>query len=368
MTLLVVGVLFLIGLAWWELRRPHQARGSNLPRPMPEPLERPSERMADWDMSTPAMSRNRSADLELPRISARDPEEELPVVEVAPAEFAELEAQAEPPRPHSSRQQSLELNEDFSEDFVADLAHQPVAHGAAPVVDEFAADFSEAVAGEAELLAPADPTAHAPATADMDGLLAEVGAHQIPDPPISDLEVAPTAALPAVAAPVMPEIEAVAAAAPAAPEPLPDAEPAGVVVEWPEPEASQVLAVRLVSVGEKFSGRAVRMALAAEGFELGKFSIFHKPAADGRALLSVASLTKPGTFDSQSMDMQRYTGLNLFTVLPGPLPGPAAVDELLGCAQILAQRLRAAMQNEKGEPLSPLRAAALREQAAAPPT
>jgi hypothetical protein len=76
LTLLVLGLIFLAGLAWWELRRPHQARGSTLPRPAPEP---------EWD----------SPPLELPRMSARDPEPELPIVEVDPAEFAALEARAQ---------------------------------------------------------------------------------------------------------------------------------------------------------------------------------------------------------------------------------------------------------------------------------
>jgi cell division protein ZipA len=125
--------------------------------------------------------------------------------------------------------------------------------------------------------------------------------------------------------------------------------------------------VRVVSVGEKFSGRAVRLALAAEGFVLGKFAIFHKPGGDGRALLSIASLTKPGTFDLHSIDMQRYSGLNLFAVLPGPVPGPQAVDQLLACAQVLAQRLRAVLQDEQGAPLSPSRTAAMHNLAAAAP-
>ena len=30
LTLLVVGLIFLIGLTWWELRRPHQARGAEI--------------------------------------------------------------------------------------------------------------------------------------------------------------------------------------------------------------------------------------------------------------------------------------------------------------------------------------------------
>jgi cell division protein ZipA len=138
-----------------------------------------------------------------------------------------------------------------------------------------------------------------------------------------------------------------------------------VAVDWPAAQDSKVLAVRLVSMGEKFSGRAVRMALAAEGFVLGKFSIFHKPAPDGRALLSIAGLNKPGTFDLHSIDLQRYGGLNLFTILPGPMPGPDAVNELLECAGVLAQRLHGTLQDETGQPLTPSRTAVMRNAAAA---
>jgi FtsZ-interacting cell division protein ZipA len=286
LTLLVLGLIFLAGLAWWELRRPHQARGSSLPRPMPEP---------DWD----------SPPLELPRMSARDPEPELPVVEVDPAEFAALEARAE-------------------------------------------------VAQDRQELAPTE--------GGVDGLLDELAAEQPPDPPISDLTESFTEA-PAAEESVADESVTVLPVAEVAQ--VPEAPATAVIVDWPAPEASKVLAVRLISAGEKFSGRAVRMALASEGFTLGKFSIFHKPAADGRALLSIASLTEPGTFESHTIDMQRYSGLNLFTVLPGPLPGPDAVDELLICAQILSQRLRGTLQDELGQPLSPARTAVMRNAAAA---
>ena len=300
--LMAVGGIFLIGLAWWELRRPHQVRGSDLPRPVPEPLERTAERSTDWDLPP----------LELPRMSARDPEAQLPVVELDPADFADLEAQAQ----------------------------------------------------DADVAAPAAEAQDLRDVQGMEGFLDELGAEQIQDPPISELaESFPAAA--AVEEP--PAVEAALAPAPVPVPALPEAPVTPVVVEWPAPEASEVLAVRLVSMGEKFSGRAVRLALAAEGFAIGKFSIFHKPAADGRALLSIASLNKPGTFDRQSIDLQRYSGLNLFTVLPGPLPGPAAVDELLECAQVLSQRLRGSLQDEHGVPLSPARTAAMRRAAAAAP-
>src|SRR5580658_7387701 len=84
LTLLVVGLIFLIGLAWWELRRPRQARGSDLPVPQPAAAEPATAYSADWD----------SPPLELPRMSARTPELDLPVVEVDAADFAALEAQA----------------------------------------------------------------------------------------------------------------------------------------------------------------------------------------------------------------------------------------------------------------------------------
>jgi cell division protein ZipA len=322
LTLLVVGLIFLVGLAWWELRRAHQARGSDLSRVVPDSLER----------VPPTMNRRGpDPDLELPRMSARDPESELPVVELEPADFAALEAQAQ------TEYQAEDPPEDRTEDQAEDATEAP------------------------------------PEMNGMEGLLDELGASQVPDPPISDIAESFAPALepgsecesepePQLEPEPEPEL-APAAETVAAPVGAPAAATA-VVVEWPQEEASRVIAVRLVNRGEKFSGRAVRMALAAEGFVLGKFSIFHKPAPDGRALLSIASLNKPGTFDASSIDLQRYSGLNLFTVLPGPLPALDAVDELLACAHVLCQRLHGVLQDSHGEPLSPAQTALMRSSAA----
>src|SRR6185437_3070541 len=62
------------------------------------------------------------------------------------------------------------------------------------------------------------------------------------------------------------------------------------IVEWPPEDSRRIL------------------ALSAEGFLLGKFSIFHKPDEANRALLSAASLNRPGAFDLETMDSQRYSG------------------------------------------------------------
>jgi cell division protein ZipA len=131
-------------------------------------------------------------------------------------------------------------------------------------------------------------------------------------------------------------------------------------VQWPPEEQRHILSVRLVGLNpERLSGRPLRQALAACGFVHGRFGIFHQPGADGRALISAANLSKPGIFDPNSMDFQRFRGLGLFTVLPGPLPPSAALDHLLDTASDLASRLQARLQDEHGQPLDEARLEAL---------
>jgi cell division protein ZipA len=112
---------------------------------------------------------------------------------------------------------------------------------------------------------------------------------------------------------------------------------------------------------QRFAGRSLRQALAAEGFVLGRFAIFHKPDEERRAVLSAASLNRPGTFDADTMDSQHYGGLSLFAVLPGPKPPPQAFDELVFTARSLNERLHGVLQDEQGGPLTPSRIASLRE-------
>ncbi|HKR98324.1 MAG TPA: cell division protein ZipA C-terminal FtsZ-binding domain-containing protein, partial [Candidatus Dormibacteraeota bacterium] len=133
-------------------------------------------------------------------------------------------------------------------------------------------------------------------------------------------------------------------------------------VEWPPEDSRRILALRVVAAQpERFSGRTLRLALSAEGFLLGKFSIFHKPDEANRALLSAASLNRPGAFDLETMDSQRYSGLSLFAVLPGSRTPRQAFEELLATARNLNERLEGALQDERGSPLTPLRVAGIRE-------
>ena len=143
------------------------------------------------------------------------------------------------------------------------------------------------------------------------------------------------------------------------PEPPAAAPP---VVEWPSDEGRRIVALRLVAMQpDRFAGRSLRQALAAEGFVLGRFDIFHKPDETQRAILSAASLTRPGTFDAQTMDSQHFGGLSLFAVLPGPRSPPEAFEELVTTARNLNDRLCGVLQDEGGTPLTPARIATLRE-------
>jgi cell division protein ZipA len=140
--------------------------------------------------------------------------------------------------------------------------------------------------------------------------------------------------------------EATARVAVEAPEPPP------LIIDWPEENARRIVTLRIVPPGsDRLPGRAVRQGLSASGFRHGQFGIFHLPGEDGRVILSAASLVRPGTLDPAVMDFQRYAGLNLFAVLPGPLDAGQALERLGQVALELAGRVSGRVQDEHGAPL-----------------
>jgi FtsZ-interacting cell division protein ZipA len=125
-----------------------------------------------------------------------------------------------------------------------------------------------------------------------------------------------------------------------------------LVVDWPPEGERRVVNLRVVPVRvDRFAGRALRLSLTAAGFEHGRFGIFHLAGPHGRVVVSAASLNRPGILDPENMDFQRFGGLNLFAVLPGPLPPGATVDRLVDAACDIAQRLEGRVQDESGMPL-----------------
>jgi len=295
--LLILGVLFIVVLAFWERRRPRQASGAFERVPLHEGGAESPARLV------------REPPLTLPEVRVREPvaAAELPVVETSDAE-------------------ALPVLEPAASDLEDDPGSPQSRHALPP--EESPLEAEPGIAGYEDT---------------FDDLPTIVMSAAPSDP----VDAAVTAA------PVAPTVRE------ALPE-LPTATP--LVVEWPAEHERRILALRLVAPHrERFAGRSLRQALAAEGFLLGQFAIFHKPDDEQRAVLSAASLTRPGTFDMETMDSQHYGGLSLFAVLPGPKPVRQAFDELVFAARNLNERLHGVLQDEQGTPLTPARIEQLRE-------
>ncbi|MGC8519320.1 MAG: cell division protein ZipA C-terminal FtsZ-binding domain-containing protein [Steroidobacteraceae bacterium] len=306
-TLLILGGVFIAALALWEWRRPRQGRGKPLGSAH-APSEPHVGALPRADAGEPwigeeSLEREPAAEESWRESTAPDPLGELPTMLV-----------------------------DAPEEDEAPVAH--AAQTALAAAQDW--DALEEGVGSVRILGGSEPPA-----------VVESPVLPVLEPPV----LAPSGRSPPVLSP--PPAAANAEAPPR--------------VEWPPDEMRRILALRLMAPEERFSGRLLRLALAAEGFRLGRFEIFHLPDAHGCALVSVASLTRPGTFDLDAMDGQRYAGLNLFTVLPGSLPAAEAFEALLAAALNLNERLQGEVQDERGEPLSEERLAQLRQTLAVEP-
>jgi cell division protein ZipA len=155
-----------------------------------------------------------------------------------------------------------------------------------------------------------------------------------------------------------------------APETItPPREEAGARAE-PRPAAprlpQKIVAIRVTAAHPtRFDGALLREVVTAARFTHGRYDIFHRLDAEGRPIMSLASLLEPGTFDPATMNSAAYPGIAIFTVMPGPLPAVRAFDELLDTARGLANRLGGQLQDDRGAPLSVQRVFKLREEVVA---
>jgi cell division protein ZipA len=130
-------------------------------------------------------------------------------------------------------------------------------------------------------------------------------------------------------------------------------------------ELQKIVTIRVCAPGDaRWSGVTLLSALELHGLAYGRYQVFHRRHVDGRSLFCVASLIEPGSFDVARMASEEFRGITLFAVLPGPLEPLLTIDELLAAARGLAQELSGMVQDAKGMPLSPQRAAALRDDVA----
>ena len=127
--------------------------------------------------------------------------------------------------------------------------------------------------------------------------------------------------------------------------------------------AQRIVAIRVTAPSpSRFEGSLLQEALAAEGFEFGRYQVFHRLDKAGRPVISLASLREPGTFDPATMAGAAYAGVALFSVLPGPVPAQQAFEELFAVGRSFAGRLGGNLQDERGAPLTVQRVAQLREE------
>ena len=207
--------------------------------------------------------------------------------------------------------------------------------------DEVAADTSDDDADVAPLPRPPDPPPQASVRREP-----SLGAR--PTPGVFADPLART----------QPDLTAAAREEP--PQPEPRAAPAG------QRPPQKIVAIRVTAAHPtRFDGALLRDVLMAARFTHGRYDIFHRLGADGRPVMSLASLLEPGTFDPAKMDTAAYPGIAVFTVMPGPLPAARAFDELLDTARWLAHRLGGQLQDDRGAPLSVQRVFKLREEVVA---
>jgi FtsZ-interacting cell division protein ZipA len=331
-TLLILGVVFIAALSWWERRRPRQAFAPRLREASlshaefphaeayrtasPEPAIAGEPWIGESGLAEAALSDEPLHGDTDAHETGPGPLEELPTLIIADDD-ARLALKAlwddQPPEPQL-----------IDPEAGAAVETAAISDAGVPILATDAPQATESPGDPTESIDSAPAQSAAPEIAGAEG----VGAVRIVESAFGGDGAAPI-------------------------EPI---------VEWPPEDSRRVLALRLVAPqAERFGGRALRLALAAEGFLLGKFAIFHKPDEANRAVLSAAALTRPGAFDLENMDSQRYGGLSLFAVLPGPKPPPQAFEELLCAARNLNERLEGALQDERGGPLTPLRVASIRD-------
>jgi cell division protein ZipA len=185
--------------------------------------------------------------------------------------------------------------------------------------------------------------------------------------------------VPMLGGPMMISVEpqpAVASAAAPPPALLPTPPPARPSAPPPPPAAAssqapntaelqRIVTIRVCAAGEaRWSGAQLMAALELHGLAFGRYQVFHRKHIDGRSLFCVASLIEPGTFDIAAMAGQAFRGVTLFAVLPGPIAPLETIDELFATARGLAEELSGMVQDAKGMPMSPQRAAGMREDVA----
>lgn len=145
-----------------------------------------------------------------------------------------------------------------------------------------------------------------------------------------------------------------------------EADEAEEVEDVSEPRRQQkIVTLRLVAKGQaSFPGDELILSLRGIGLRHGRFGIFHRYDGNDekRIVFSAASLVEPGSFDLADIKNQEIPGISLFMVLPGPIDGAQAFDQMMSAGRELSRTLNGELLDESGSTMSVQRERYLREE------
>jgi len=127
----------------------------------------------------------------------------------------------------------------------------------------------------------------------------------------------------------------------------------------------KIVTLRVIARNDgAFAGDELVLSLRGIGMRHGKFGIFHQFEGNDeeKIVFSAASLVEPGSFDLENIKEQKIPGISLFMVLPGPIDGAEAFDQMMAASRALSQSLGAELLDESGSTLSIQRERYLREE------
>lgn len=123
-----------------------------------------------------------------------------------------------------------------------------------------------------------------------------------------------------------------------------------------QPKPNNILIFYVMAKPEKqFAGYELAQAVAESNLCFGEMNIFHRHQyADGSGdvCFSVASATKPGTFDISKLTEMRCLGLSLFMQLKGNDTDRERFELMLKTANQLAEGLDGILLDEERKPLT----------------
>lgn len=112
-------------------------------------------------------------------------------------------------------------------------------------------------------------------------------------------------------------------------------------------EPDEVIVINVVAdMGLIFAGDQLLEIALACGMRFGAMDIFHRTDTSGRLQFSMASCTKPGTFDIDAISETTVSGVSLFMTLPCSSDAMQSFEYMSETANVLARHLKGVMKDE----------------------